>query len=188
MYQSMQELIAQIDEPYRGSCEALIQDNRMLFRTSRGSSHNHQAWTGGYWDHVMESMNLAVSLYKQLDSLRPLSFTLSDALLVLFLHDLEKPWKNAVINPIKMQTKQDRKDFREKKIKEYKINLTEEQQNALDYVEGEGNDYTNKHRTQMPLAAFCHACDNLSARLWHDHPMIQNDPWEGSFRGKYANP
>ena len=37
-------------------------------------------------------MIIAAVLHKEFSSLRPLPFTLSDALLVLFLHDLEKPW------------------------------------------------------------------------------------------------
>ncbi len=38
-------------------------------------------------------MNLAEIFYEQMNSRRRLSFSLSDALLVLFLHDIEKPWK-----------------------------------------------------------------------------------------------
>jgi hypothetical protein len=40
-------------------------------------------------------MNIAIELYKNLGSHRPLPFSLSDVLLILYLHDLEKPWKYA---------------------------------------------------------------------------------------------
>jgi hypothetical protein len=56
-----------------------------------GSTKNHQAWEGGYIDHITEVMNIAHWLYTS--SPRPLPFGLADALEVLFLHDLEKPWK-----------------------------------------------------------------------------------------------
>ena len=38
-------------------------------------------------------MNYACFLYDKMSELRPLPFLLSDALLVLFLHDIEKPVK-----------------------------------------------------------------------------------------------
>lgn len=38
-------------------------------------------------------MNTAMLLYDALSSAHPLSFKRADALLVLFLHDLEKPFK-----------------------------------------------------------------------------------------------
>jgi hypothetical protein len=37
-------------------------------------------------------MNTAVILYHTFGQLRPMPFSLSDALVVLFVHDLEKPW------------------------------------------------------------------------------------------------
>ena len=35
-------------------------------------------------------MNIAVVLYERLNSIRPLPFSLSDLLLVVYLHDVEK--------------------------------------------------------------------------------------------------
>src|SRR5262249_9207094 len=69
-----------------------LAEHNDLFWSARGSSHNHQAWAGGYAHHVREVMNVAVVLYDALGQLRPLPFSLSDALVVLFVHDLEKPW------------------------------------------------------------------------------------------------
>ncbi|MCU0687543.1 MAG: hypothetical protein MUF34_35755 [Polyangiaceae bacterium] len=58
----------------------------------QGSTNNHQAWRGGDLDHVAEVMNIAVVLFEQLSKKRPLPFSLSDILLVVVLHDIEKPW------------------------------------------------------------------------------------------------
>jgi hypothetical protein len=129
-------------------------------KKAKGSNHNHQTWEGGYLDHVVETMNIAVWLYRT--SPRKLPFTLADALLVLFLHDLEKPFKNTAT----WKNKEDRRAFRDKLIQQNQIALTDLQKNALEYVEGE-HDYSNTERKMKELAAFCHCCDIFSARLWH---------------------
>jgi len=33
-------------------------------KKAKGSNHNHQTWEGGYLDHVVETMNIAVWLYR----------------------------------------------------------------------------------------------------------------------------
>lgn len=58
-----------------------------------GSKSKHQNWQGGYIQHLEEIMNIAIEMYHLLDTKRTLTFTISDCILVLFLHDLEKPWK-----------------------------------------------------------------------------------------------
>jgi hypothetical protein len=146
----------------------LLQDHWGRIREAAGSSHNHQAWKGGYLDHIAEVMNIAELLYYTMDHLRLLPFSLSDALVVLFLHDLEKPWKY-VPSDIVLKTKEDRKRFRDELIAQYGIELNDMQKNALRYVEGvPDSEYTPGERTMGELAAFCHMCDIASARLWHD--------------------
>lgn len=155
---------------------------------ARGSTNNHQAWTGGYLDHVQEAMNVATVLYPLMNKLRPLPFSMSDALLVVFAHDLEKPWKyfktkNGRWEHTKgFEDKNSHHNFRIQKLKEYGIKLTAHQENAVRYAEGELNDYTNKKRVMNPLAAFCHICDITSARIWFDHPKVKADPWPGAKR------
>src|SRR3989344_7866617 len=95
-FHSLNKLIDLIDEPNSSICQNLLQDNYDLFSKARGSSHNHQAWEGGYVDHLTEIMNIATVLYEPLNNRRTLPFSLSDALLVLYLHDLEKPWRHLV--------------------------------------------------------------------------------------------
>ena len=175
-----------IDEPNQSICLKILENNLELFKVVQGSSHNHQAWQGGYLDHIREVMNIGKVLYEQLNNIRPLPFNLSDVLLVLFLHDLEKPWKYEVFNRqfrIKpaLQNKDNQKDFRNKKLLEYGINLTPDQANGMKYCEGEHNDYSPNNRTMSPLAALCHIADTTSARIWFYHPC-DNDSWKGSAR------
>ena len=187
-YYTVEELINKIDESNRSICRRILSDNRRLFQTVQGSTHNHQAWPGGYFDHVQEVMNLAVIFYEALNSARPLPFSLSDGILIVFLHDIEKPWAFEVGPDGRLQrveslrAKPDQHQFRKKKLEEYGMALTPEQENAIKYVEGEHNDYTNKRRVMGPLAAFCHLCDVWSARGWFDYPLEENDPWNGAGR------
>lgn len=187
-YFSLEEALNLIDEPNRSSCIKMLADNKGLFQTVQGSTHNHQAWPGGYRDHVQEICNIAIFLYPAYNGIRRLPFSLSDALLVLFLHDLEKPWKyetgedKKLHHIAEMKTKADHQSFRMKKLKEYGIKLTPEQENGLKYAEGELDDYSGQKRVMGPLAAFAHLCDVTSARIWFDHPLAQGDAWTGAAR------
>jgi hypothetical protein len=167
-----------IPDPNRTNLWAIVRDNQELFLKAQGSSNNHQAWEGGYLDHVAEVMNIACQLYRAL-SVRKLPFTLAEALEVMFLHDIEKPFAKE-LKAAGTYSKADRKQFRAEMIKEYGIKLTSEQENALRYVEGvPDSEYTPGERTMGELAAFCHCCDILSARLWHDKGSLVPAPaWE----------
>ena len=185
-YRSIEELLLLLDEPYSSACTKILFEHRARFDEVQGSTHNHQNWPGGYLDHVREVMNIAIELYATLDTLRPLRFTRSDVLLILFLHDIEKPWKyepapEGGIREIEAMrgNKPAQHDFRSAKLVEYGIALNDEQQNALRYVEGEIADYRNDKRIMSPLAGFCHLCDVVSARIWFDHPADNSlpDPW-----------
>lgn len=167
----------------------ILDNNRQLFELTQGSTYNHQTWAGGYIDHVTDGMNYGRHLYA-LDAAfgRPLPFSLSDALLVFFLHDLEKPWRivvgadGVVSNRLGLETKAQFKQFREMKLAEYGLVLTSAQRTGLTYVEGEFHDYSSKHRVMNELASFCHKMDNWSARGWYDYPKAQDDEWHGARR------
>lgn len=187
MYLTIDEMVARIDEPNRGACARLLGENRALFAVVQGSTHNHQAWPGGYLDHVVEIMNIAVVLYARLGALRPLPFSESDLLLVVFLHDVEKPWKYELAggqlrHRAELTGKEAHQRFRMAKLAEYGIALTAEHENGLRYAEGELGDYSNQRRVMGPLAALAHMCDVASARLWFDHPAVSGDPWAGASR------
>lgn len=189
-YLTVEQMLEMIDEPNRSACAMILADNLNLFQTVQGSTNNHQAWSGGYFDHVQEIMNIAVVLYERLCSIRPLRFSLSDLLLVVYLHDIEKPWKYELredgqfYHKPAFGSKEDQHRFQAAKLAEYGVALTPEQENGLKYAEGELNDYSNRRRAMGPLAAVAHMCDVASARLWFDHPMEQNDPWPGAERIK----
>jgi hypothetical protein len=145
-----------LDELYR---EALLEHP-----TAAGSSHNHQAWEGGYFDHVREVCNIAISLYHTFANLRPLPFSLADALEVLLVHDIEKLWRPEGGFTSKVTRAQLRRSVIEKRL----ASFTEEQYTAVTYCEGENPDYSPNERKMNELGAFCHMCDVASARLWHD--------------------
>lgn len=81
-------------------------------------------------------MNYACFLYEQMSTLRPLPFSLSDALIVLFLHDIEKPLKYTP-SMKEMAEGKTSEQIREELIEQYQIQLTDEQRNGLAHVHGE---------------------------------------------------
>lgn len=115
-------------------------------------------------------MWLAENFYREMSAARPLLFSLGDAVLVLYLHDLEKPWK--YLDPFARFADEDEEHgFVNEVCARYGIELSDDHRNALCYIHGEGEAYSQAERRQGPLAAFCHACDVLSARVWHDEPQ-----------------
>lgn len=177
-YFYLPEMIDLIDEPNRFPCQRILKENEEIFKTDPGSSHNHQNWTGGYWDHLREIMNIAVLLHQKMNPLRTLPFSLSDVLLVLFLHDIENHWKYEVDYDGKLGHKKDMDTpetehwFKNKKLYEFGIVLTAEHKNAMIFAHGELNDYSCGKGISELLTAFCHICD-VCTMIWFDHP------WEG---------
>lgn len=178
-YLRLPDLINLIDAPNRECCLQIYQDNKILFDTGKGSACKHQDWEGGYLDHITEIMNIAVVTYSALNGCRQLPFSLSDALLTLYLHDIEKPWVYAKDSSkrVKFANDEERHAFNYILINQYGFKLTDDHKNAIRYVHGEGDDYDAKVRVQNPLAAFIHHCDNTSARIWYDRPKKVNDAW-----------
>lgn len=176
-YYSLEQLINMIDEPNRQSCLKIYQDHKEMFDKSLGSAHNHQSWEGGYIGHIKDILNIACFLYQEMDSRRKLDFSLSDALLVLYLHDLEKPWKYAGNEEqvAELESFDDYQDFQLAKIEEYGFELTDTHMNGIKYAHGEGDDHKKFERVSTPLAAFIHCCDTLSARVWFDQPKKKNE-------------
>ena len=129
---------------------------------AKGSSHNHQTWKGGYFDHISDIMNYASILYENLPSL---PFSISDVILVLFLHDIEKPIKYSSSN---LNFGYTNEEIRNNLISKFDIKLNDIHVNALKYIHGEGDDYKSDKRVMNPLCAFCHCCDIISARIFYD--------------------
>jgi hypothetical protein len=90
---------------------------------------------------------------------------MESVVIVLYFHDLEKIFKYSKnVEEI---------DFEQKLIwynvhlPTYGVILTNEEKNALYYIHGEGTDYRKNRRVMNELGGFCHACDILSARVFH---------------------
>lgn len=142
-----------------------------------GSSHNHQAWPGGYREHIKQVNHYVAgifSLWVTNNVLASLSeeeqFTLPEALTVTSLHDIEKLFKlvrgadGTLRKNHELVSKQQRDDFKLRFLGECGIVLTSNQVNAMRYVEGMGGDYTPHRRVMSPMAVLCHTADILSAR------------------------
>ncbi len=164
-------LLVYVDEPNQSACLRLLADHREIYRNAPGSRSKHQAWQGGYLDHIVGTMRYAIVRYWTDRAFAPIPFSLSSALLVLFLHDAEKPalysCEGDTIEVIQRMDKGQRAVYRLELIKRYGIALSPDELNALKYVEGEGDDYDPNRNVMGPLAAFCHTCDVMSARVWH---------------------
>jgi hypothetical protein len=184
-YLHLDAFVDMVEEPNRANVAAMIADGRDRYRSAWGSSHNHQAWKGGYEDHIVETLNLARVDYQLLNALRPLPFAFSSVVLVLISHDLEKADRyDAHGNAIPaLDSKEAKHAYRLQQLHRWDVQLTEQQLNALCFVEGERpGDYSSSGRASNELAAFCHRQDSWSARGWHDKPAAENDSWPGAQR------
>jgi hypothetical protein len=180
---TLDELVEMTDPVNRDACRRLMNDHRDLFRNAPGSGHNHQAWPGGYEDHITEAMNICRLLFVALESTGRIAqfpadeqFTLGDAMTVVFLHDIEKPWRaryenGAIVVDPALYGKPSRVAFARQKLAEYGVRLTPPQDNAFKYIEGiRDADYRPDDRIMGRLAAFCAPCDLWSARMLWDFP------------------
>ncbi len=166
------KLLDLIDEPNSSICKKLYFDHKEIMDRAWGSSVKHQAWEGGYIDHLEECMNIGIAVYDKMNSLRELPFSKSSLLLDLNLHDLEKAWKygGEIKERVELSNYKNYQDFIADKISQYGFVLSDEEWNGIRYVHGEGDNYHPKKRIQGPLAAFVHICDVFSARIWFDYP------------------
>lgn len=197
-YYSLEQLLQIIGEPYKSIFQDLVSEFEFQMYNAPGSTHNHQAWRGGYMDHVLEVMNIAVQLYaflsltgRKFDGDE--QFELKDALIVLFLHDIEKAWRveltasgEPLIDPENdryeiaeaMRSKDARELFKLQLIQDREVMLSQAQMHALHFVEGMRDaDYSPGDRVMSPLATFCHICDMWSARIFYDFPHAYGDTW-----------
>jgi hypothetical protein len=173
----IEDLLRDIDGLNRKPALTFWQELQTNIPDAAGSTKSHHAWPGGYKDHVQEAMNLARILYERLDQERKLEFALESAYLVLFLHDCEKPFRHASDKQLKafpwvsVRPAKSDKTFQKRLIAHYGFTISNDELNALRYVEGEPeSEYIEGNRLQGPLAAFCHVCDTISARIWYGHP------------------
>ena len=177
---SLRDLLGALDDPRCATLLKIYDDYQDLFHMTEGSSHNHQAWGGGYADHIAECLRVNEITYDALSQLRTLPFTKASAAIVLFFHDIEKPFKYGPEDDPRCAVWQNKqadtqKDWEEMKwdilqhfCAEYGLVLSADEQNGLKYTHGEGDDHRKDARVSCPLAAHAHHCDNTSARIWFD--------------------
>lgn len=136
------------------------------FLKAKGSTHNHQAWEGGYIDHLLTTLNEAYNIYQSMINQKAdLNVTILEVKRVIFFHDIEKLFKQ----PGDVLTDDYWKyNFLEHHLDyNFDIHLTTEELDAIKYIHGEGNDYRKDKRVMSELCAICHCADVLSARvLW----------------------
>jgi len=147
-------MLDRVDEERKNGITKFHRDFEDLMAIAQGSASKHQAWEGGYLDHIMNCIELSGKLDHTYDS----------AAIVLYFHDIEKIFKYSTGEVIDKENW-----FLERLPKAYGIKFTKEELNALKYVHGEGNDYC-KERVMNELAGICHAVDTLSARTYHAWP------------------
>ena len=164
------QYLEMIEEPNREKCLQFFKYHEGIIRVSPGSKVKHQAWPGGYVDHLEETMWIAENNYRWMNKARPLPFTLGDVIFILFWHDVEKPFKYVLENK-DLNSDEAKWNFLLAQLKEYEISLSENHMNALKYIHGEGDEHNPTTRIQGKLAAFCHGCDNASARGWPNYPL-----------------
>jgi hypothetical protein len=151
-----------IDDSNRFKCIELLNFFLENYSDAPGSLHNHQAYEGGYFVHVSDILTYAIRLYTTLSKDNKMKFNLSDALLVLFLHDIEKPVKYCDT------TNETDSEIRKRLIESFGFKLNDSHYHALRYIHGEGEDYRKDKRVMSPLCAFCHCCDVISARIFFE--------------------
>ncbi|GDY06306.1 hypothetical protein LBMAG51_10930 [Phycisphaerae bacterium] len=59
-----------------------------LINKSAGSKSKHQAWVGGYRDHIEQCLNIALYLF----NMTSYPFSFKSVVRVLYFHDMEKIW------------------------------------------------------------------------------------------------
>lgn len=152
-------------------------DYEDFIKTAKGSKKKHQAWQGGYVDHLVECMMIGDMMYERFEWVRPLAFDFANVVKVLYFHDVEKIFKYGPyylddLDEFESATFEKKDWFYKEGLPErYNVVFTDEELNALTYIHGE-KEYGDE-KQMLPLGAFCHACDCLSARMWFDHPTKQ---------------
>jgi hypothetical protein len=171
--------ITRVEGQMGKALQNLYIENWFYIARAPGSSGNHQSWPGGYMDHIRQFNGFVEQQFRLMDDelvidrLPPEErFTLSEALTVGALHDIEKPFiytpteaGHFVRDPI-FKDKDAKAKLRDDLISYYGIELTPNQQNAMRYVEGiPDSEYTPGDRIMSPLAALVHMADIYSARI-----------------------
>ncbi len=161
-------LIDTLEDKNQSQLKKLYQDIIEEMPNAKWSSNNKHQWREwGYYDHIADVLKFWKILYEDLNRYRTLPFSFDDVIVVILIHDIEKPYKY-------IGDKEKYKDLlmlndhsiRDTILEKYNIQLSTTQQNGADYIHGEWHEYSKTERIMWPLAAFCHSIDTISARIY----------------------
>ena len=161
-----EDFLNELSDHRRDQISRFHNNYRTEIEASWGSQSKHQAWPGGYIDHLAETFRMAEVLYESLSRLHDLPFSRDSAIVVLYFHDVEKIWKYTTGLPKGF----DKEQFLFGTLQEeFDIVFSPEEVNALKFIHGESaTEYDPQKRLMGRLAAFCHSIDTMSARMWYD--------------------
>lgn len=176
--QNLSSLLNSINDNRKSVVLTIYNNYHDLIHTAQGSTIKHQAWSGGYADHIYWCLRINNLTYTALnDHLEELPFKKDSATIVLFFHDIEKIFKygdtkhndvkkwHQLYNHLKCWDKVKWCILTEMQER-YGFSFTQDELNALKYTHGEGDDYSPTANIASPLAAHVHHCDNASARIY----------------------
>ncbi len=165
-------MIALLDEDMQGPVYDFFVNYYKGFTEARGSRVKHHARVGGLRHHLLQMATLYSILYSIFSLLvAHRDYTISDGIVVIFLHDIEKLLKYTDQNDLdfyKGQYQSDPRIMLQGVVREFQIPLLPKHWDALKYIHGEGADYDPNRRVMSAFGALCHCADILSARIGHD--------------------
>ena len=153
---TIEEYLRLVSEPRQTKILGLHEECLAAIDSAKGSSQNHQAWRGGYRDHLTQCLIVAEWAYKCVAAYHgPPPFRFESAVVAIYFHDWEKLWKYA--DPPHPQPP-DKMEFVRQVLPARGIVLTDEELNAVEYAHGEPDHEYRKDRKAMGrLAALVHA-------------------------------
>jgi hypothetical protein len=174
------DFLNNMQDPRKVKLIQIYNEHKDLFHISKGSNTKHQAWPGGYADHLTETFRVNQVTYEALATgLRKPPFSKDSAIISLFFHDAEKLFKYGPQNHTESnqwRALQIQKNLSWEDVKYLVIEaliceslesfFTQDERNALKYTHGEGSDYQKDKHVSCPLAAHVHHCDNTSSNIY----------------------
>jgi hypothetical protein len=182
----LHDIVGLVEPPNRNPIIDAYVSNAEIIAQAQGSKSKHQAWYGGYLDHVVTATNYALKVHEMEKGFSKHGYNKSDIALVMLLHDVGKIVKyrrlgdgwDYVENPGDVEHA-----FLDETIKRHGFQLTDIHKNALEFVHGEGSRYNPEKRLMGPLAVACHQADIWNARSTPENPLPGGrDPWPGAYR------
>ena len=114
-------------------------------------------------DHLVEMLFMGDLMFKTFSQYRKFPFTFENVIIVVYFHDMEKIFRE-------QSEEIDKSVWYTSELPNMGITFSEPELNALEFIHGEPDNLHNPDsRIMNELASFCHAIDNMSARLWYNY-------------------